>query len=605
MARKRPPHAARKQPRARTPTPPNGNAAPRKPPLPTASPAPGMFPGTAMASVTLAGAALCLLVAVSYFPALAGGFVWDDAAFTTAAPVQSVAGLWQIWFEPHAIVNEGHYWPLLYTTFWLEHRLWGFAPFGSHLVNLLLHGLVTLLLWRLLRRLEVPGAWFAAAVFAVHPVHVEPVAWVIGRKDMLAALFSLACVLAYLRFAADGGRRSYIQALVFLVAGLLCKSIVVTLPLALLLWHWWQQGRVTPAAVRTVAPLLLLAAGITLADWGYYKGREVIALEAYSWVEHGLLAARVLWFYVGKLLWPTELAVIYPHWEVSVADPLAWAGGMAAGAVAALLWWYRGRIGRGPLAGVLFFVLTLSPTLGFVSYGYMQFSFVADRYQYLAMAGITVPLVAGAARVLGPLPTAARTVAQVMALLLLAVMGAITWNQAGIYRDNVTFYRHIISLNPQARNAYYNLGREYHRQGHTEEALAAYRTARTQRPDDIWVNTGLGIVSLKLGRLEQAQAYLQRALQMAPQSSTILNPMGALRLRQRRYREALDIFETLIEMEPGFAKFYSGRGAALDGLNRAEDALRSFDRALELDPSMEEARINRDLMLKKLQGRGT
>ena len=597
---------ARKQaPRVRTPTPPNGNRAPRKPPMPAASPASGMFPGTPMASMTFAGAALCLLVAVSYFPALSAGFVWDDAAFTTAAPVQSVAGLWQIWFEPHVIVYEGHYWPLLYTTFWLEHKLWGLAPLGYHAVNLLLHTGVVLLLWRLLRRWDVPGAWFAAAVFAVHPVHVEPVAWVIGRKDLLAALCSLACVLAYLRFAEDGSRRSYIQALAWLVVGLLCKSIVVTLPPALLLWHWWKQGRVTPANVQMVAPFLLLAAGITLADWWYYKGREVIALEAYSWIEHGLLAARALWFYAGKLLWPTELAVIYPHWEVSVADPLAWAGLMAAGAAAALLWWYRGRIGRGPLAGALFFVITLSPTLGFVDYGYMQFAFVADRYQYLAMAGITVTLVAGAARVLGTLPAAARTVAQVMALLLLAVMGAITWNQAGIYRDNVTFYRHIISLNPQARNAYYNLGREYHQQGRTEEALAAYRTATAQRPDDIWAKTGLGMISLERGRLEEAQAYLQHALQMAPHSSNILNPMGALRLRQRRYQEALDIFETLIEMEPGFAKFYSGMGTALDGLNRTRDALRSFDRALELDPSLEEARINRELMLKKLQGRGT
>ena len=197
--------ARKRKPRVRTPTPPNGNGAPRKPPLPAASRAPGMFPGSSdasMASIALAGAVLCLLVAVSYFPALSGGFVWDDWALTKSTPLHTWSGLAQVWFAPRALLPyEAHYWPLLYTLFWLEHKLWGLTPFGYHLVNLLLHTGVVLLLWRLLWRLGVPGAWFVAAVFAVHPLHVESVAWIIGRKDILATVFYLSSVLAYIRFA--------------------------------------------------------------------------------------------------------------------------------------------------------------------------------------------------------------------------------------------------------------------------------------------------------------------------------------------------------------------------------------------------------------------
>ncbi len=308
----------------------------------------------------LATMALCLLVAVSYFPATMAGFVWDDAVLTGLDPIRRWSGIWQIWFEPTTLAQyEGHYWPFLYTTFWLEHKLWGFAPLGYHLVNLLLHGAVTVLLWRLLLRLEVPGAWVVAAVFAVHPLHVESVAWVIGRKDVLATLFYLGAALAYTRFVEDRRRGHYIWALALFLLGMVSKSIVVTLPVSLLIWHWWKQGRVTLTDVKRVLPFLLLGLIITIADWSEYKDREVLSFS-YTLIERALIAARALWFYAGKLVWPTELAVIYPHWEVSTGDLLNWLYGIAAIALAALLWHYRGRIGRGPLAGVLFFAVTLS-----------------------------------------------------------------------------------------------------------------------------------------------------------------------------------------------------------------------------------------------------
>ena len=448
MARKRNPRAARKQnPRVRTPPPPHGNGAPRKPPMPAAFPAPGMFPGVPGAHIALASAALCLLVAVSYFPALAAGFVWDDEILIRAMPIHTWSGLAQIWFTPSALRQyEGHYWPLLYTTFWLEHKLWGLTPLGYHLVNLLLHTGAVLLLWRLLRQLGVPGAWFAAAVFAVHPLHVESVAWVIGRKDILVTLFYLSSVLAYVRFAEmpRGGRRGgqYLLAMALFVLGLLSKSVTITLPVALLLWHWWRYGRVTLADFNYTLPFFLIGLGITLADYSYYANNEQISF-AYTLLERGLIAARALAFYAGKLLWPAGLTGVYPRWEPGIGDLLAWGCAVGGAAVVAVLWHRRRQLGRGPLAGLLFFAVALSPVLSFVDFGYMQFSFVADRYQYLAGIGLIAVVVGAASRAcqrgLGALPAHRTRPAQLaigaVGAAILAVAGLLTWNHAGIYRQ--------------------------------------------------------------------------------------------------------------------------------------------------------------------------
>ena len=260
----------------------------------TPNPRPGSSLRERIVQEPLAALALCLLVAVSYFPALSAGFVWDDAVLTGARPIQSLSGLWQIWFEPRSLLDyEGHYWPILYTTFWLEHKLWGFDPLGYHLVNLLLHSAVTLLLWRLLRRLAVPGAWLAAMIFAVHPLHVESVVWVMGRKDMLAALFYLAAALAYLRFVENRRWQGYAAMMALFVLGLLSKSIVITLPVSLLIWHWWKHGRVTMADIMRVLPLFLLGVCATFADLSYYKDRDPTTFD-YSLIERALIAARAM-----------------------------------------------------------------------------------------------------------------------------------------------------------------------------------------------------------------------------------------------------------------------------------------------------------------------
>ena len=282
----------------------------------------------------LAFIALGLLAVVPYLPAMLwGGFVWDDNIYIKTDPVRDVSGLWQIWFSPDTLASEDHYLPLTYTTFWLEHKLWGFDPTGYHIVNVLLHLANTLLVWHLLRRLAVPGAWVVAAVFAVHPLHVESVAWVIERKDVLSGLFYLAAVLAWMCFVEQPRRGWYACSLVLYAAALLSKSIAVTLPAALLIGHWWKQRRVTETDLLRMVPFLIVGLAYVVGDLSFSRSVNPVSLD-YSLIERTLIAARALWFYAGKLLWPAGLAVIYPHWDIRATDPLAWGYLIAAIALA-------------------------------------------------------------------------------------------------------------------------------------------------------------------------------------------------------------------------------------------------------------------------------
>ena len=532
----------------------------------------------------LALLALGLLVVVSYLPAMLwGGFVWDDNICIKVDPVRDVSGLWQIWFSPSAIDGEGHYWPLGYTTFWLEHKLWGFDPTGYHIVNVLLHLANTLLLWHLLRRLTVPGAWVVAAVFAVHPLHVESVAWIIERKDVLSGLFYLAAALAWMRFVEQPRRGWYAGSLALYAAALLSKSIAITLPVTLLIWHWWKQGRVTSTDLLRLVPFFVVGLVIVVGDLLFYQSREPLSL-GYSLIERMLIAARVLWFYAGKLLWPSELAVIYPLWDIRVADPLAWGYLVAAVVLAVALWHFRPQLGRGPLAGALFFVVTLSPVLGFVDYGYMQFSFVADRFQYLAGIGVLAVVIGAAAYSVRRLSGMWRKGALGIAGMVLVVLGMLTWRQASIYRDDETLNRHIIALNPQARSAHLNLSKALYDQGRYEEALEAARVAVEQRPDYFDTHANLGGVITALGRFDEAEPHLRRAIALDPQEWHAHLNLGKVLGSQGRYEEALEVTRVAVEQRPDVAAAHALLGIACAALGRFDEAEPHLRRAIALDP---------------------
>ena len=534
------------------------------------------------------GRALVLLAVVVYTPALLfGGFVWDDWIFVTEPLVRRLDGIVSIWLSPSEILREDHYWPVTYTTFWVEHKLWGFNPVGYHVVNVALHALNSVLVWRLLLRLEVPGAWLVGAVFAVHPVHVESVAWIIERKDLLSALFYLGAVHVWLRFTEAPGPGRYLLCLALFAAALLSKSIAVTLPAALLLLRWWQAGRVTWRDAACVAPLFALALGVTLADLAFYRDRIDSSLD-YSLVERALIATRALGVYAHQLAWPASLPVLYPRWDVHPGDLLGWLALAALVALGVALWLARDRIGRGPLAGALFFALTLSPVLGFVDFGFMRIAFVADRFQYLASIGPLAVILGAAVLLAGRFHLRGHAVAVVTAAAVLVALGVLSWQQSWIYRDDLAYVRHIDAVNPRHHIGQAILSYELSVAGYHEEALAAARRgvdlSDGQRGSDYDAQAALGNALLALHRPVEAEAVLRRALARWPRSR-----LGGPRLMlawslvsQARYEEGLALYQSLIRDEPNWDTAHLFQGTALLESGRYEAAVASFNRALAL-----------------------
>lgn len=536
--------------------------------------------------------ALFALVAVIYFPATRAGFVWDDSIMRDLKAVSTWGGIWELWFDPASAYTqgdrwrEGHYWPLLYTTFWIEHKLWGFSPAGYHVVNILIHFANTVLLWRLLARLAVPGAWFVAAVFAAHPLHAESVAWIMGRKDMLATLFCLAALAMWLRFLESRRRGYYAGSLLLFAAAMLCKSVVAVFPATLLILQWYKEGGVTRKHLLRAMPFFLVGSAVAVADMLFYQNVQPISL-GYSMPERVLIAARSLWFYAGKLLLPVDLAVIYPHWDVSVTNLAGWLYVLAAAVAAAALWLLRGRIGRGPLACALFFAVMLSPTLGFVDYGYMRYSFVADRYQYLAGIGVIVLFAAAAAYGSRGVAGSLGNMTRGTALALLALLGVATWNQAGVYRDEVTLFRHVVSLNPRAHTAHLNLAYALlHSEGPSEEALAAAREAVRKRPLYYSSHNVLGAALSGLGRHEEAVRHLRRAVELNPGYAPAFLNLGESFRRRGLYKEALEAYLAALRIDPEYPLPHVGMGYVLFGLKRYEEAFSSMRRALALQPGL-------------------
>ncbi len=536
------------------------------------------------------------MVAVGYYPALSAGFVWDDRIFADEPAVQAWSGLWRIWFSP-ADMSEEHYWPILYTTFWLEHKLWGLTPFGTHLVNVLLYMINVLLLWRLLRCLAVPGAWAVAAIFAVHPMHVESVAWAIGRKDLLSGILYMAAALCWIRSIgglSDGQARThdsvviprlgpYLAALALFVAAMLSKSVAVTLPVAFAILLWWKHGRVTKVDAWRIAPFLLVALGIALADLSYYNSGREFDFD-YGFVERVLIAAHALWFYVGKLVWPADLAVIYPLWDIDIGDLLSWGYVIAAAVVAAILWFGRHRLGRGAFAGAAFFAVTLSPTMGFLDHLYMQFSFVADRYAYLAGIGVIAVLAGAVAQGASRLGYLARLGAWGTLVAVLAIFTKLTWDQSGIYRDEISFFDHVISLNPEARSAHRNLANALIAGGRPSEALDASSIAVEKRPDSASAHVTRGIALLALGRLDEAAESLRRALELDPDHKLAHYNMAEILKGQGRFEESLAPHREVLRLDPKFAAAHAGLGEALFRLGQYREAVESLERAVALRP---------------------
>lgn len=529
---------------------------------------------------------------LAYLPALTGGFIWNDADYVTNPALRSWAGLARIWTEFGATEQ---YYPLLHSAFWAQHRLWGDQAFGYHLVTLLAHAGCAVLFGVVLRRLAVPGAWLAAALFAVHPVHVESVAWISEQKNTLSLLFYLAAARVYLAFDTSRRPRAYLIATALFVLALLCKTVTATLPAALLVVFWWQRGRLEwRRDLRPLLPWLLIGATAgLLSSWieRHYGGAGG-AEFAVSWPERGLIAGRAFWFYLGSLVWPFDLNFIYPRWTPDVTVAWQWLFPLAALALAAGVWAVR-RSTRAPLATLLFFAGSLFPVLGFVNLYGARYSWVWDHWQYLPDLG---PLaLAGAGLALGgqKLRERWRPVARYALVALLALFATLTWRHSRIFHDDETLYLATLRRNPGSWMAQANLaGLLATEPARRAEAISRFAAALRLKPDSAGIHESLANL-LAQNPADQAAAreHYRTALRLDPALATAHNNFGLLLHRAGETDAALTEFRRALECNPRLASAGANLGAVLGALNRPAEAVPVLQQALAADPALAAAHL--------------
>ena len=530
-----------------------------------------------------------LLVVLAHLPAVRAGYVWDDDAYVTEnVSLRSVEGLRRIWFAPMSPVVAQQYYPLTLSALWLEYRAWGTDPRGYHVVNVLLHALSAVLLWRLLALLDIGGAWVAATVWAVHPVTVESVAWVTELKNVLSGVLYLAAALAYLRFDPEAfalgpaPRRWswYGVALVLFVFALLAKTVTSTLPGALLVLVWWRRG--TPRA-RDVVPLLpFVAAGAGMGGVTAWMERHRVGATGAEWaltpVERVLLAGRAVWFYAAKILWPARLSFNYERWTIDASQAWQWLFPAGVLVVGALLFVLRRTIGRGPLAALAFFVGTLTPALGFFAVYPMRYSFVADHFQYLASIGIVVLLVGGAARALE-----SRAVRFAAAAATLAVLALLTSARAEAFHDAETLWLDTIAKNPASWLAHVSLMRLYTARGDTARALAEAEVAVRLRPDDAEVESWHALTLTAVGRIADARRAHEHALALGPRAGLVrynygydLERWGEADAATQAYRDAIAIDPRTPSARTRLGRILADRGDFAGAVEVYREELRVF-----------------------------
>ena len=502
---------------------------------------------------TIVGMSVLLyaLTLLAYAPALRGGFIWDDDDYVeNNANLTSARGLIDIWLAPR---SSPQYYPIVFTTFWVEHQLWGLNATGYHVVNVLLHATAALLLWRVLVALEIPAAFLAACLFAIHPVHAESVAWITERKNVLSGVFYFASALTYLHWTQRGRPRDYVIALVLFIAALLSKTVTSSLPAALLLVIYGKRGRVTQRDIAALAPFFVV--GFALAMTTVYLERAHVLAVGPEWnlaaIDRILIAGRAVWFYLAKLVLPANLSFIYPRWTIDPRDAVQWAFPIGVIVALAVLWRMRDRWGRGPLVAALIFVGTLVPALGFFNIYPMRYSFVADHFQYHASAAMIVLIAGGIDRVLRALPKPLEHAIVIAPLLVLTMF------RAAVYRDVEILWRDTLAKNPDSWMAHLN--------------LAKTLVARDRR--------------------DEAYPHFEEQVRVAPHLAETQWNYGSSLMHRRRYDEALAAFAEAIRIGGNVVpQVYFSRGLAYLDLRQWELAIRDFRSALALKPDYPAAR---------------
>jgi tetratricopeptide (TPR) repeat protein len=484
--------------------------------------------------------------------------------------------------------------------------------------------------------LRIPGAYLGAALYAVHPVNVESVAWITQRKNLVAMLFFMLSILFFLKTEPDptraaesrpqerrpGGRFWYGASLLAFALAMLSKGSVAMLPFVLLGVIAWRR-RLSGRDVAAALPFFAVAAVFTVVDVWFQRHGNAVEIRSAGACERLLGAGNIVWFYLYKALLPLNLVFIYPQWAIDAGDPVWWLGPLAAVGVTLLLW--RRRKGR--LRPLLFawgyFCAMLVPVMGLTDVYFMKYSLVADHYAQLAIVGVAASAAAGWAQWRA---TARSALPRLAAAAAVGCLALLTWRQCRMYRDERTLYettlaenpgcwlarsnlalllanagelpeaiaqgRRAVSLKPDLPEAHYNLGRALARAGAAPEAIAQYEEALRLRPDYAEAHYNLGNALRGAGRIREAIAQYEEAVRIKPDFSDARNNLANLLEMSGHTPDAIAQYEAALRIDPSDAEARNNLGNALAQSGRLPEAMAQFEEALRLKPGFPEAQNN-------------
>lgn len=530
---------------------------------------------------------LILGILVAYLPVYRGVFVWDDLLVVKQNPiVTGDAGLCSVWFQ-------GDF-PLTTVVFWLQWQLWGDNPLGYHIVNVLLHALSSLLVWRLLLRLKVSGAWLGAAIYGLHPVCAGSVAWISELKNTLSLPFYLVSIALWLDAdtARCLGERTkaclfYGLSLCAFVLALLGKTSTVMLPVVLLGCIWFRHGRVTLKDALRVVPYFVISFVFGLMTIWFQSQHAIkgAVVQTEDIAGRVAAAAMAVWFYLAKAFVPVGLNLIYPRWEINAAALATYIPLVALVGAFAVCWLFSGRWGRAPLFCFGFFTVNLLPVLGLIDMYYLAISRVADHFQYIALIG--------PAALIGAVMTSVFRADRfrVVVLVLLIVLGGLTFRRAGVFASEEQLWLDVLAKNPNAWPAHNNLGVIRAEQGRLNEAIKHFETALRLKPDNYKAHINFGRALAEQGKFAQAEHHFQAALRISPLDADAHKFYGIALVNQGRVHKAILHLREALRSRPD-AETHLYLADAYRGLGRPDAAIAHCRAALRLEPDAPEALNN-------------
>jgi tetratricopeptide (TPR) repeat protein len=563
-------------------------------------------------SLSAAAIALLGMLVISYLPALRGGFIWDDDDYVLNNwTLRSVPGLEAMWVHPTSLPQ---WYPMVHTTFWVEYHLYGLHPLGYKIDNLLLHFANSVLLWIILRKLKIPGAWLAAAVFALHPMNVESAAWITERKNTLSLFFYLAAMLAYLKFSRvatrpveEAGRVAtrlnwYLASLFLFILALLSKTVACSLPVGILLILYYRNGRITRRQWVAMIPFFIIGAGLAWVT-AHIEATQVGA-NGPEWnlsvVQRCLIAGHALWFYAWQLFWPTKLAFIYPKWQINTHSLLQWIYPIGFLIVLGSSWFYRKRIGRGAFVGIMFYAAAIFPALGFINVYPMRYSYVADHFQYLAGIGLIVLFVAAMERyaeVMDPKDDLSAMqkwtwhIVSVDIPFVLPLM-LLTYTQALAYQSNATLWGDTLIKNPNSWMAHLNMGHVYVEQGDGRSGMREYQEAEKLAPDVPDPHYNVGYRLDVNGDHAGALAEFKRAIALDPKFVMAYYGEGNALRQMGKLTDAVQAYTQAVTVQPSYTDAWYNMGFTDELLHDTAAAQAAYERALQINPAYPGAREN-------------